>query len=139
MAAETIKPDQFTVTIDKILDEYANELGSKLEEIEKKVGKQTVATLKRTSPRETVDKRTDHYADGWRFNIERQPFKGYTRVVVYNAEQYQLTHLLEYGHDVKRRKGGPVVGHADANPHIAPAQEEAERLALSLIEKEIGS
>ena len=76
---------------------------------------------------------TGEYASGWRMRTDYDRFGGYY-VRVYNASKPSLTHLLEFGHLVKREKGGPVVGRAAAHPHIEPAYETGAETIL----KELG-
>lgn len=51
--------------------------------------------------------------------------------LIYNKKHYQLTHLLEKGH---AKRGG---GRTRAFPHILPVEQEAERMLLENIKKEI--
>ena len=56
------------------------------------------------------------------------------RIVAVEAEQQVFVtagragarhaHLVEFGHKVTRRKGGPVVGHARPQPFLRPAFDE---------------
>lgn len=131
--AKTLQATELTAAINGILDEYAGELGTTLEEIETKVAKKTVANLRKMTPPE---KRTGQYAKGWRYNLVSQPLKGYTSITVYNADSYQLTHLLEFGHAIKR--GGRTFGEVRPIPHIEPAQRQAEAEVLKMLEEAIG-
>ena len=81
----------------------------------KAVAKETVATLKATSPRDTGE-----YARGWSYRVEFENRED-IRVRIYNRTKPQLTRLLEYGHD--KVKGGRVAG----KPHIRPAEQQAEK------------
>ena len=92
-----------------------------------KIGEEAVQKLRASSPRRKGG--SARYANGWVYDQTA------TGGVVHNATDYQLTHLLEYGHDVydhNHRK----VGHAPAIPHIKDVEtwatnaliEETERL-----------
>ena len=61
----------------------------------KKVSKTTPAKLKERSPRKTGE-----FAGGWR--VKRVSNK---HIIVYNAKQPGLTHLLEKGHAIVNKKG----------------------------------
>lgn len=63
------------------------------------------------------------YAKSWTRKKESNAL-GVTTWVIYNAEHYQLNHLLEYGHVSKNKKGGRVLGEVGAVPHIAQVNDE---------------
>lgn len=130
---KTLKATELTTAINGLLDEYAADLNTTLEDVEKKVAQKTVANLRKTEP---PAKRTGQYAKGWRYNLTSQPLKGYTAIQIYNADSYQLTHLLEFGHALKR--GGRTYGEVKAIPHIEPAQQEAEAEMLKYLQEAIG-
>lgn len=69
--------------------------------------------LRASSPVDTGD-----YAAGWTSRAKNKGM-GSVEATVYNATDYQLTHLLEKGH---AKAGG---GRVAAIPHIAPAYERA--------------
>lgn len=118
MSQKTISVDKLSNAVLDALHEYSSEV---MEATKTSVKEQAVATvqeLKTTSP-----KRTGKYAGNWKSKIV---FEGIDdiRVLVYNGgKTYRLTHLLEYGHDIKR--DGRVVGHAPAKAHIRPAEQKA--------------
>ena len=64
-----------------------------------------------------------------RFARERTGEDGYT---VFNKKHYQLTHLLEYGH--QSRNGGRV----RAFSHIAPVNEQIGDMIAGMIERKLG-
>lgn len=131
--AKTLKATELTAAINGLLDDYAGELNTTLEDVEKAVARKVVARLRQTEPPE---KRTGRYAKGWRYNLVSQPLKGYTSIQIYNADSPQLTHLLEFGHALKR--GGRQIGEVGPIPHIEPAQREAEAEMLRLLQEAIG-
>lgn len=94
-------------------EEINNQIADELEEI----GKDTVDELKSASPKDT-----GKYAGGWRYTKDK--LHGEHRLTVSNRI-YQLTHLLEHGH--LNRDG---TSRTAAIPHIAPANEEAQRRFL---------
>lgn len=124
-----LKPTELTKAIEGILDEYENELGATLDEVEKATAKMTVANLRRIK----FKREPQMYSKGWRWQYDKQPLKGYQAFIIYNADHYQLTHLLEFGHALKR--GGRTIKDVDAIPHIEPAQKEAEQFMLTKLEE----
>ncbi|MDD9149257.1 HK97 gp10 family phage protein [Sporolactobacillus sp. CQH2019] len=93
--------------IARALQEYTDDVTVELDDVKDTISKEAVSELRATSP-----KRTGDYAKGW---SRKKTAHGY---VVYNRTDYQLTHLLEYGH--AKRNGGRV----RAYPHIAPVEQK---------------
>lgn len=75
--------------------------------------------------------RTGKYRLGWRARLEVENTK--VEAVTYNWTAWQLTHLLEFGHQLKR--GGRKVGDAQAYPHLASINEWAVREFERLIKQ----
>lgn len=98
--------------IARALTEYDQNISDMIKKITADVAKENVDELRRTSPNLTGD-----YSKGWR---QRQSYsnKRTQRNTVYNATDYQITHLLEHGH--ASRNGGRV----RAIPHIAPVEQK---------------
>lgn len=105
----------------KALAEYTTEVTKGLEQSKKDVAKRAVSTLKSTSPKGS----TGSYAKGWTIS------KIDGKQVVHNKTDYQLTHLLEYGH--AKVNGGRTV----AKPHIRPVEEQASKEFIEEVEKVI--
>lgn len=114
------KINDLSKEITQALREYTTEVEEGLEEAKVEVAKETVKRLKQKSPKKTGD-----YRKGWARK------KVGTAQVVHNRTDYQLTHLLEYGH--AKRGGGRVAGI----PHISPAEEWANDEYLKRVEKVI--
>lgn len=113
------------------LEDYSDAVSDEIKEAVKKTAKECKAEIKAKSPRNTGD-----YAKGWR---TRTMFENANeiRVNVYNAKKPQLTHLLEYGHIVRNRPGGRVLGTAGAHSHIRPAELKAQKELVKKIEKAV--
>lgn len=58
--------------------------------------------------------------------------------VVYNIDNYRLTHLLEFGH-VNRNGTGREFGRTPAYPHISPINDWAHDEVIRQIEKRLGN
>jgi hypothetical protein len=106
--------------IAKALKEYTIEITEGLEKAKLEVAKDTVNNLKESSPKDSGD-----YAKGWAVK------KVDTAQIVHNKTDYQLTHLLEYGH--AKVNGGRV----SPKVHIRPAEEKAINGFLEKVEKVI--
>lgn len=118
--AEKIKVDQMAAEIADILAEYKNGVQNITEEAVRETTNKARADVRARSPRSGDRPASKSYAQHWRTYFE---FKGNVRKgIVYNTKA-ALTHLLEYGHAIKR--GGRTVGDSPADVHIAPAADEA--------------
>lgn len=100
----------------EILDEISEDVKRVNEEALKETGKEVAKILMNTSPRQAGGKRAGRYAKGWRYKWD------YDGIVVYNATDWQLTHLLEDGHAVVNRYGA-TGARTKAIKHILPASE----------------
>lgn len=77
----------------------------------------------RTWLRGNAPKRTGDYAGDFRTSFKDGD--GHCEGTVYNDKHWQLTHLLEDGHDSKNQYGGSYgeVGPADPEHHMQRAQD----------------
>lgn len=114
---ETIQIDDFAKTIVGELTKYQGLVDDVMQESVDLISKKYAAQLRKTSPRDT-----GVFARSWTHGLRLKEGHVYRRAV-YSRKQYPLTHLLEYGHDIKRN--GNVVGKARAFHFIAPARQEA--------------
>lgn len=116
MSNKTIKIGQLDMELQSIFSTFEHHVNTAVDTAAENVAKESVKKLKKTSPN---NKRTKgkKYKNGWKY---KKTSEGMT---VYN-EQYQLTHLLENGHDIIIN--GEVRGHAAAQQHIAPVEAWAQ-------------
>lgn len=103
-----------TAAISGCLNEYGREIREEVEELTDEVADETLNEIKANSP---VGKGS--YKKGWRKKTEVSAL-GKKTITVYNATDYQLTHLLENGH--LNRDG---TTRAAPIKHIKPAEEKA--------------
>lgn len=122
MAGKKVSVDGVADAIIRELKQYNQEV---TDELKKEV--QDAAKLCRKELRVSSPKLTGSYAKGWRTKLAYEDSKE-IRVQVYNATDYQLTHLLEHGHVLVSY--GKVRGTVGAKPHIGPAEEKAEKQLL---------
>ena len=113
--AQKIPLNELEVEIVKELKAYSDEVAEGIKKAVKDVAKETVRTLKTTSPRSL---RGGKYARGWTLRVEFESPED-IRVRISNRTKPQLTHLLENGH-------ATVNGdRVDGRPHIRPAEQAA--------------
>ena len=103
--------DDLANRVTQILKEYGNVSKKQVNEIAKNVAQRGAQKLRLTTTGEFKNV-TGDYRRGWR----AKKVKG--KWIVHNITDYQLTHLLEDGHN---RKGKP---YAKAYPHIKDVEKE---------------
>ena len=117
-----ISVDEMARAIASGLQDYANLADAEV----KKAVRKTANSVKREIS-QNAPKRTGQYAKSWKTRVTGESSQN-LKVTVY-AGKYQIAHLLENGH--AKRGGGRVEGI----PHIAPAEENGEKLLQELIRK----
>ena len=118
--------DNLAKTIMEGLQEYADVASEDVKTAVRKAGKNVKAEISANAP-----KRTGAYAKSWAVKTEKETAHS-LEVVVHSKNRYQIAHLLEHGH--AKRGGGRVAGI----PHIAPAEEKAEKQLEEDIVKKLG-
>lgn len=111
--------------IAEILDDFKHELDGTVKKEINMIAKESVEKLRNTSPA-----RTGSYARGWRSKRQADG-----TVIVHNATDYQLTHLLENGHVIRNKKG--TYGRVNGIKHIEPVEKWANEDIVRRIEKDI--
>ena len=120
------KTESVALQMADILEGVSRNVKDVLETDSMQVAKETVSMLRNTSPKGSPHKR--RYAEGWKVSK-----KDRGDLVVHNATNYQLTHLLENGHVVRNKKG--TYGRTHPIKHIEPAEEWAsEELPRRILE-----
>lgn len=99
------------IDIKDILDEYSQDIQDGITQAAEDIAKDGANELKKTSP-----KRTGKYSKGWR--VDKRSGKGFVHTTIYNATNWQLTHLLEKPHLLRNgKKSVPKV-------HIEPVEQK---------------
>ena len=105
--------DTLAADIQKILEEYDEDVRNLTKEAVRKIGQKGVQALKSSSG---VFGGTGKYASGWSSKVEETRMG--SRATLYNGKVPGLPHLLEFGHAM--RNGGRVSGKV----HIKPVEDE---------------
>lgn len=113
MSRRRIKIDNFGAELQKILDDYGQNVTEKTRAAVLEAAKVAKQETKSGAP---VD--TGAYRKSWAVK-EDKASRLRTEAIVYSRNRYQLAHLLEKGH--AKRNGGRVA----ARVHIKPAEEHA--------------
>ena len=116
--------DNSLIQINEILVKYNKKINDDMNSAMKDGAKKAAKYLKQESPKDK-----GAYAKSWKWKAEKYKTSGYR---VYNEKHYQLTHLLEYGHDVV--VNGKKVGHAKAYPHIKAVEERINKEIIDDLE-----
>ena len=121
-----IKVDDLSAEVAKILEGYSQDVREAVDQVVEDTGKQARKDIQAASP-----KKTGSYRKGWRVKKDGGALGQVSTATVYNATDYQLTHLLEHGH---QKAGG---GRVEGIPHIAPVEEELQSSFTQAIQKAI--
>lgn len=122
---EFVTVSEFTKEIQKLLDEYGDEVESVVEEEVVEVSKDTVKKLKKESPKDT-----GNYAKGWR--LKKKKTRLGIETIIYNATHYWLVHVLEHGY-YSRKTDTRVEG----KEHVKPAEKWAEKELLKRLKEKL--
>lgn len=119
--SKAIKPEVFAKAIKDYLELYVEDIGEATEETANQIGKEAKDELKDVSRSKfKLHGRDTPYYSGWAVKKARKN-KSYYSVKVWNKTNYQLTHLLEFGHAT--RNGG----RTNPIPHIRPVEEKYKK------------
>ena len=102
------------------LEQYASEVQEEVDSAVVRVARRCLAQIRRNSPKKTGD-----YRKGWRLRTDKTRLS--ISEIIHNATDWQFIHLLEFGH--QKASGGRVEGE----PHVEPAEQQAERELLTEI------
>lgn len=105
--------------ISEILNEYSNDIQEGITRSAIEVAEEGKNKLKATSPKKTGD-----YRKGWK--VEKRKGKGFIHTTIYNATDWQLTHLLEKPHAIRNQYGewGTYNPNKSGTTHIEPVEKE---------------
>lgn len=121
--AKSIKvtADALSAEISAIFKEYGDETMEALSANIKEVISEALPKIKADSPKRPSA--GAKYSKGWRKRTTRTG-RYVLEGRIYNEKKYQLTHLLEHGHEIVTADGVHH-GRTRAIPHIEPVQEWA--------------
>lgn len=116
----SIKAEELQKEIMNYLENYVENIEDDVKDVTDKITKEAVNELKSISPRGKGTREKPYYK-GWTKQVDKQS-KGIYSIKIHNKTNYQLTHLLEFGHAT--RNGG----RTKAIPHIRPTEEKYKKL-----------
>lgn len=115
---KTIQVDDLQKAITDYLENYKEDIDEDVVETVDEVTKKARDELKQVSRQKfKLHGRHDPYYMGWSIKLSKKRTGTYHKVI-WNKTNYQLTHLLEFGHAT--RNGG----RTRAVPHIQPIEQK---------------
>lgn len=128
-----VTADNFAEVINGLLEEYADEAEEIIDLTVQSVAKEAQKKL-RSSQTGSFKNRTGKYRKSWKVEIEKQNLD--IKAIVYAAKpHYRLTHLLEYGHVLRR--GGRTIGEVEEREHIAGVNEWTQDELVKALEEKL--
>lgn len=119
-----------------ILNDYAKEVNDDMYTVAKDIANEYTTKIQNASPvNKYTTKHKGRYRKGWKADVSKN--LNSVEVVIYNKSDWQLTWLLENGHNIVN-KHGQKVGHYKGNVHIAPVNDEAQRDYENKLIKRLG-
>ena len=125
----SIKPDGLQKAVMNYLENYKENIDEDVIETVNEITKKARDELRQTSPR-GKGTRSNPYYKGWAIKLSKRRNGTYHKVI-WNKTNYQLTHLLEFGHVT--RNGG----RTKAIPHIRPIEQKYNVEFVDKLEKKI--
>lgn len=114
--AKKITLDNFDDVVEKILEEYGDDVSRNMDKITRSIGQKGAKLLRNESKSKIPN--ADTYPGKWTYRLQRKRL--YTVATVYSKVP-GLPHLLEHGHALVR--GGRKIGETRAFVHIKPVEE----------------
>lgn len=124
-----IKPEELSKVINDYLENYKEDIDEDVVEVVDEVTKKAREELKQISPR-GKGLRSNPYYKGWTIKLSKKG-TGIYHKVIWNKTNYQLTHLLEFGHATRNGR------RTRAIPHIRPVEEKYNVEFVDKLEKKI--
>lgn len=115
--AKKVPLDKLQSEIDKILDDYKEQVADGVQDAVQAVTKAGAKAIR--SEAQGKFKGSGKYAKGWTSKVEKDRLGAHG--VIYNKDAPGLPHLLEHGH---ANRGG---GRTPGRPHIKPVEEKINK------------
>lgn len=127
--SEKINPNELQKAVNEYLQAYAEDIEEEVKESIDEISQKAKEELIQTSPK-GKGSRTKPYHTGWSIKVSKNRKNKYHKVV-WNRTNYQLTHLLEFGHATRNGKMTRAI------PHIRPVEEKYKVEFTDLVGRKI--
>jgi len=126
-----VKPESLQSVLMNYLNNYREDIQEDVEEVTDTITKEAKQELIQSSREKfKLHGREQPYYKGWSVKLQTRNKLKYHKVI-WNKTNYQLTHLLEFGHVT--RNGG----RTKAVPHIRPVEEKYKVEFVDKLENKI--
>lgn len=130
-----VNPDQLDQAVINALNDWSSEARTQINLAVRETAQDVAKMLRGGGP---YHNRTGSYTSGWEAKLDTRSYRAslfHTETwTVWNKTDYRLTHLLEFGHALRR--GGRTYGHVGSFPHIADKEDIAgDLLAMKIAQK----
>ena len=112
-----VKPSEINKALMEYLTDYTEDIQEEVETSVTEIAKEARDELRGLNKPLLTGK----YRQGWAIKLNKKSKSSYHKIV-WNKTNYQLTHLLEFGH--AKRNGG----RTSAIPHIRPVEDKYKEL-----------
>lgn len=123
-----ITMDNFAKEVEKVLEEYADDVNDNMKTAVHEVGKLGVRLIRQTARQKIKSK---EYHKGFRLWSETRRLSQIE--TIYNQDHPGIAHLLEHGHAL--RGGGR--SSTEAREHFAPVEAEMETAVMKELEAKL--
>lgn len=136
MARQRVDINGFANEIINTLQEFADATLETVENAVKTTSKEAVRELKSAHPQGSGQFGSwSDYNKSWKVTQTKTDKRYHKSATIHNVEHYQLTHLLEHGHEIVSH--GKKAGKAGEFEHIAPVMDKAENDFMERIKRGI--
>ena len=132
-ASNRVQYNEITSTVMKYLNNYRENIQDDVVEVTDNITAKAREELIQKSPRSGRSRKNPYYR-GWTVKVSTRGATKYHKVI-WNRTNYQLTHLLEFGHI--KSNGTGWVNPSPAGGHIRPVEEKYKVEFVDLIEERI--